>query len=97
MTKIFSKTSMISFAAAAALSGAVMTSSTTSAQAGWHGGWGAPVAAGVVGGLALGALASSAYRPYYAAPVYYGPACYTVRERVWTAYGWRFVRTRVCD
>src|ERR1700730_1154250 len=30
---------------------------------GWHGGygWGGPVAAGVIGGLALGALAGSAY------------------------------------
>jgi hypothetical protein len=75
------------------MAGAVMTSSTQ-AQAGWKGGY---VAAGVVGGLALGAMAASAYRPYYAAPVYYAPACYKVRRTVWTPYGYRVVKDVVCN
>jgi hypothetical protein len=51
---------------------------------GWRGGWGGAVAAGVIGGLALGAIASApyayygygpsyGYAPYgYAPPTYYG-------------------------
>jgi hypothetical protein len=31
---------------------------------GWHGGWGAPVAAGVIGGMALGAIAANAGPSY---------------------------------
>jgi hypothetical protein len=67
------------------------------AQAG-HGG---AVAAGVIGGLAAGAIIGSAvaHGPYYAyapGPVYYGPRCYWHRERVWTHWGWRWSRVRVC-
>ena len=74
-----------------------------------HGG---AVAAGVVGGLALGAIAAGAYGgpgyygygygPGYAyapAPVYYGaygPGCTIRRERVWDGYGWIIRRVRVC-
>lgn len=64
------------------------------------------IAAGVVGGLAVGALiASSANRNSYAyspGPTYYydGPAyrhCYITRQQVWTYYGPRWQRVRVCD
>ena len=56
--------------------------------------WGAPVAAGVVGALALGAIAASAYQPAYAYPV--GPVhCFEDRP-VMNRYGevirWRKVR-----
>jgi hypothetical protein len=64
------------------------------------------VAAGVIGGLAAGALIAGASRPaygygygpgpvYYGAPAY-GPPCYWRRERIWDGYGWRLRRVRVC-
>ncbi len=63
------------------------------------------IAAGVVGGLALGAIVGSqANRGYYAsepAPYYYGTpyarSCYVTRERVWTDRGPRWRKVRVCD
>ena len=58
---------------------------------------GAAVAAGVVGGLALGALAAGAARPAYAAPVY-GSDCYEVRRRYVDAWGRTLVRREtVCE
>ncbi len=73
--------------AAAALVGSLAVS--TEANAAWrhHGRWGggAPVA-GIVGGLALGALAAGAANsyyapgPYYAAPAYGG--CHRERQPV---------------
>jgi hypothetical protein len=57
----------------------------------------------LIGGLAAGALigAAVASGPYYGygpGPyAYYGGDCYWTRERVWTPYGWRFHRVRVCD
>jgi hypothetical protein len=65
--------------------------------------------AAIIGGLAAGALlgAAIANGPYYAydpgpyyyapGPAYYGPSCYWTRQRVWTDYGWRSRRVRVCD
>ena len=63
--------------------------------------------AAIFGGLAAGALLGAAVAnggygygpgPYYAAgPAYYGGDCYWHRERVWTGYGWRLRRVRVCD
>ena len=74
--------------------------SSTEASAYWRGyGWGpGAVAAGVIGGLALGALAA---RPYYYGPppsyYAYGPDCYVTRRRVWVdGYGWTFRRVTVC-
>jgi hypothetical protein len=71
---------------------------------------GGAVAAGIIGGLAVGALIGSAAAqgpgPYYhhrrhyyyaPAPVYYGPPCYWARERVWDGWGWHWRRVRVCD
>jgi len=67
---------------------------------------GGAVAAGVIGGIALGALAGSAmagpryYAPppryYDPGPVYYRPRCHWERERVFDGYGWRVQRVRVC-
>jgi hypothetical protein len=69
---------------------------------------GGRVAAGLLGGLAAGAIIGSAIapRPYYApAPVYVAPApayaepeCYWTRgEPVWNGYRWQPTRVRVCD
>lgn len=66
------------------------------------------IAAGVVGGLAAGAIIGSAVsQPYYSygyapGPVYYGgpyaySRCHVVRERIWTNYGPRWRRVRVCN
>ncbi len=90
-------------AAAAALAmGAVLSATATPAAAGggWHHKYGWGIAAGVAGGLALGALASQPRYyggpRYYAEPVY-GGDCYVVRRRILTDYGWRTVRRTVCD
>jgi hypothetical protein len=67
---------------------------------------GGAIAAGVIGGLAAGAIIGSAVNgPYYGygpgyygygpSPVYYG-GCYWTRQRVWDGWGWRFQRVRVC-
>lgn len=69
-------------------------------------GGGGAVAAGIIGGLAAGAIIGSAaaHGPYYGhghyygpGPVYYGPACYWTRQRVWDGWGWHLQRVRVCD
>ena len=72
-------------------------------------GFGAGLAAGVIGGAIVGgALAAPyAYGPGYG---YYGPGygyyggpayvaddyCYWQRQRFWDGYGWRIRRVRVC-
>jgi len=67
---------------------------------------GGAVAAGVVGGLAVGAIiGSQANRGYYGGPGYYEPAyqpvyrnCRVERERYEDQYGrMRIHRIRVCD
>lgn len=66
------------------------------------------VVGAAVGGLAAGAIIGSAVAPrygygYYASdPVYYGgpyaySRCYLVRQKVWTDFGPRWRRVRVCD
>lgn len=85
------------------------------ASAGWYGrpgpyyrhggGNGAAVAAGIVGGLALGALAAGAARSAQAAPPPWaygeyddGPECYVAPRRVWVeGWGWQMRRMTVCD
>jgi hypothetical protein len=63
------------------------------------------VAAGVIGGIAAGAIIGGALaNPYYGpapvyvapAPVYVEPSCRIVRERFWDGYGWRVRRVEVC-
>ena len=81
---------------------AAMGATTLPAQAGGNGG---AVAAGVIGGLAVGGLlgAAAAQPRYYApAPVYVAPppSCYWTRgEPVWDGYRGAWVRPRVqvCD
>jgi len=53
------------------------------------------VAAGIIGGLAAGAIIGSAI----AAPPYYGPGgCYWTRgEPVWDGYRWYRPRLQVCN
>jgi hypothetical protein len=61
---------------------------------------GGAVAAGVVGGLALGALAARPAYPnyYYGAGAYDAPSCYTVRRRFVDNWGRYVVRSeRVCE
>jgi hypothetical protein len=69
---------------------------------------GCAVGAGVVGGLALGAIIGSSIansQPryvepaprYYADPVEYGPVCHIERHRYWDGYSWRGRRVEVCD
>jgi hypothetical protein len=66
---------------------------------------GGRIAAGIIGGLAVGAIIGSAvnsshYGPGYYAygpGPYYGPACYWTRQRVFDGFGWRWQRVRVCN
>lgn len=75
-----------------------------------HNNAGPALAAGLIGGLALGALATAPYGygygygypsygyPAYRGPVYYEPSCYVTRARVYDRWGnpfWR--RVRVCN
>jgi hypothetical protein len=88
---------LVAFAAALSL-GVAVVAVPTSAQADNSG----AVAAGVIGGLAVGTMIGSAAAanngPYYQpAPAYYGPACYWQRQRVWDGFGWRWMRVRVCQ
>ena len=89
---------LISCAAAASLAlGALAIPTSAEARDG------GALAAGIIGGLALGAIIGSAAAnggPVYAAPpapVYYGPVCYWQHQRVWDGYGWRMARVRVCE
>jgi hypothetical protein len=88
-------------ASAAAIAGTLLAL-PTQAEARWRGGGGA-VAAGIIGGIAAGALIAGAARPYgygpyygYYAPGYYAPPCYWQRQRFWDGYGWRIRRVQVC-
>jgi hypothetical protein len=70
-----------------------------------HGG---AIAAGIIGGLAVGALLGAAAAngpyyyppgPYYYAPgpvYYYRPHCHWRHERYWNGWRWRSHRVRVC-
>ncbi len=96
------KKTLIALATAATL--ALATVAAPQPAQAHHGG---AIAAGIIGGLAAGALigAAAANGPYYygpgdyngPAPVYYGPGCYWTNERYWNGYGWHWHRVRVCD
>lgn len=102
----FSRKTLTATLAALTIGATVLASSSPASAGYWrhrhhHGG---AVAAGVIGGLALGALAASAARPAYAAPVYgayepvYAPECYTVKRRVVDGWGNVYVRrVRYCE
>jgi hypothetical protein len=92
---------LIAGLAALTLTAGVATSSAPAAA--WYRGgygWGAPVAAGVIGGLAAGAIIGSAARPYYGYPAYAPEGgCYLARRPTYDGYG-NFIgyrRMRVCD
>ena len=99
----FAKKVLIGGTTAAMLAGAVAASSVP-AQAQWHRNGGA-VAAGVLGGLAVGAIAGSVAAnangyPAYAAPApVYGGGCYLERRPVYDEYGEVIGhrRVRVCE
>ncbi len=68
---------------------------------------GGAVAAGIIGGLAVGAMIGAAasqphyyygHPRYYApGPVYYGRHCWWRHRRYWNGYRWHYRRVRVCD
>ena len=96
------KTRTLTALAAAATLGLAAVAAPQPAEA-RHGG---AIAAGVIGGLAIGALIGSAasapyyaYTPgYYGGPAYYGGygGCYWTRQRFWDGWGWRVRRVQVC-
>jgi len=89
--------SLTGVAMAAALAVTGIAAAPQKAEAGCYG---CAVGAGVVGGLAAGAIIGSAFgRPYYGpgyyygpGPAYYSPGCWW--RRVPGPYGWH--RVRVC-
>jgi hypothetical protein len=95
---------MLKFIALAAVSALALTAVTLPASARNNGG---AIAAGVIGGLAVGAIVGSqANGGYYGGPGYYGqPAyqpvysnCRVEREQYVDEYGrYRIHRIRVCD
>ncbi|HEY8066050.1 MAG TPA: hypothetical protein VIF40_15185 [Methylosinus sp.] len=72
---------------------------------GWRGGhrgygWGAPVAAGVLGALAVGAIAGAAAQPHYGYGGGYGyGGCYPANQPVVDGWGnvVAYRRVQVCD
>lgn len=106
LTEVFSRRNGLRAAVAATALAATLAFTTTEASAWGRRHYGGAVAAGVLGGVALGALAARPYyRPYYGPapvyadpyPAYYGPACYLETRRYWDGWGWRLRRIRVCD
>jgi hypothetical protein len=73
----------------------VMTPMSAQAREGRH----AAAAAGVAGGLALGAIAAGAANANAGTRVYVDEPrdCYFERRREWDGYGWTYRRVRVCD
>ena len=98
---MFNKPKTLTALAAAATLGLAAIATPQPAEA-----RGGAIAAGIIGGLAAGAIIGSAvHGPYYGygpgyygpAPAYYGGGCYWTRQRVWDGWGWRSRRVRVCD
>jgi hypothetical protein len=103
------KKTLTAVAAAAIVAAATIAPDPAEARRGHRGG---AIAAGVIGGIAAGAIIAGAgrhygYGPYYGgygyghgyyAPAYYdyGPGCVIRRQRVWDGYGYRIRRVRVC-
>jgi len=91
------KKTILALLAVATLAGSL---TVTPAQA--QRGWGAGVAAGLIGGAIVGG-AIAASRPYpYGGPVYYEgappppPGCYWQQQRYWDGYAWNVHPVRVC-
>jgi hypothetical protein len=93
---MFSRKLITSTFAALTLGAAALASAPASAGPIWkpypkyYGGY---MAAGLIGGMALGAMAASAH----ATPVYEAEDCYTVRRKVHTPYGLLIRKVRVCE
>jgi hypothetical protein len=94
---------MMKVITAAAIAGLALTVTVAPQPAQARGG---ALAAGIIGGLAVGAIVGSQVnRGYYGGPGYYDPpyqpvygACHTERLRVDDGYGRiRIQRVRVCD
>ncbi len=95
-TSALRKILVAGLAAATLVVGVAATQTTAQAQPGW----GVPLAAGVVGGLALGGAIASSNQGYYGpAPVYSGGECWMERRPVVDYYGnvIRYRRIRVCN
>lgn len=100
MSKIIG--SALKSAVALGIAASVMTAVIMPAQAGDGG----AIAAGIIGGTALGimagAAAASALPPpppaYYGyGPAYYGPRCWHERRQVWNGYEYVVRLVRVCE
>ena len=94
---------LTAIAAAATIAGAAVVAPQP-AQAG-----GGALAAGIISGLAAGAIIGSnvngPYYGYYGPGYYYapgpvnyrGPGCYWTQRRFWDGWAWHVRRVRVCD
>jgi hypothetical protein len=98
------RTFVIGLSSAALLTAGLISTTQTAQASDWdhRGGGGGAIAAGIVGGLALGALAAGAYSSprYYGGPAYYdappyGPECYWTVRNVYDEYGYYLGRRRV--
>lgn len=89
---IFKKTLTAALATVAVAGAMTLQAGQAEARYWRHGYGGGAVAAGIIGGLALGAIAASA------APRYVG-ACYRAHRTVWSPYHGAYVvrRVTVCD
>jgi hypothetical protein len=110
MSKLLShaKKSALAIGLAAATVAGSLAATTSPADARWRGHGGGALAAGIIGGLALGALAGNAYGyygpPAYYGPVYgpvyrpvYGPRCWIRHRAFINRFGHRVVRpVRIC-
>jgi hypothetical protein len=97
---------MLKIITVAAISALALTATLTSQPAQARDGVNGAIAAGVVGGLAVGAIVGSqSNRGYYGGPAYYDNgyqpvygACHTERQEFQDSYGRISVRrVRVCD
>ncbi len=93
---MFSRKLLTGTLAALALGTAALASAP--ASAGWkpyygYGYGGGYLAAGVIGGMALGAMAASSGATYPA----YAAECYLVRRKIHTPYGLLIRKVRVCE
>jgi hypothetical protein len=90
------KKTMTALLAVATVAGSL---TVTPAQA--QRGWGAGVAAGLIGGAIVGgAIAASRPHPYYYGPDYVDgppPGCYWQRQRYWDGYAWNVRPVQVCN
>ncbi|HEX2556522.1 MAG TPA: hypothetical protein VHL98_22720 [Microvirga sp.] len=92
------KQKMISGLAALTIGAGMMTAAAPAQAKSWRYHHGGAIAAGMIGGLALGAITASAAQPVYVDPAY-APACYRAKQAVTDVYGTvLYYRTvKVCE